>query len=72
MSEIALGWSTFNGDHMAMYGINAGLPKTVVKEMVNIIKNIYPSVADILANIVNTPISPRIIKFYSSNGRNYR
>lgn len=60
MSEIALGWSTFNGDHMAMYGINAGLPKTVVKETVNYYKNIYPSVADILANIVNTPISPEL------------
>ncbi|HOE15388.1 MAG TPA: NAD(+) synthase, partial [Candidatus Paceibacterota bacterium] len=60
MSEVALGWSTFNGDHMAMYGINAGLPKTVVKETVNFYKNIYPSVADVLTDIVNTPISPEL------------
>jgi NAD+ synthase (glutamine-hydrolysing) len=60
MSEVALGWSTFNGDHMAMYGINAGLPKTVVKETVRYYKSIYPIVADILDSVIETPISPEL------------
>jgi NAD+ synthase (glutamine-hydrolysing) len=60
MSEVALGWATFNGDHMAMYGINAGLPKTVVKETVRYYKGIYPIVADILDSVIETPISPEL------------
>lgn len=60
MSEVALGWSTFNGDQMAMYGINAGLPKTVVKETVRYYKKIYPNIADVLDSIIDTPISPEL------------
>ena len=60
MSEVALGWSTFNGDQMAMYGINAGIPKTVVKVVVSYYKNIYPNIAEILDDILNTPISPEL------------
>ncbi len=60
LSEVALGWSTFNGDQMAMYGINAGLPKTVVKATTNYYKEIYPEVKDIIDDIVNTPISPEL------------
>lgn len=60
MSEVALGWSTFNGDQMAMYGINAGLPKTVVKEVVRYYKKIYPEIEDILDSVINTPISPEL------------
>ncbi len=60
MSEVALGWSTFNGDQMAMYGINSGLPKTVIKATVNYYKGIYPEVADILDSILETPISPEL------------
>lgn len=60
MSEVALGWSTFNGDQMAMYGINAGLPKTVVKAVVNYYKDVYPEVAKILDSILKAPISPEL------------
>ena len=60
MSEVALGWATFNGDHMAMYGMNAGLPKTVVRKTVEYYKEIYPEVSDILDSIIDTPISPEL------------
>ena len=60
MSEVALGWSTFNGDQMAMYGINSGLPKTVIKETVRYYKKIYPNIADVLDSIIDTPISPEL------------
>lgn len=60
MSEVALGWSTFNGDQMAMYGINAGLPKTAVRAVVGYYKTVYPVVADILDSILETPISPEL------------
>lgn len=60
MSEVALGWSTFNGDQMAMYGMNAGLPKTVVRKVVEYYKEIYPEVSDILDSIIDTPISPEL------------
>ena len=60
MSEVALGWSTFNGDQMAMYGLNAGLPKTVVREMVRFYINIYPELKDCLLSVIGTPISPEL------------
>ena len=60
MSEVALGWSTFNGDQMAMYAINSGLPKTVVKATVAYYKEVYPEVADILDSVIETPISPEL------------
>lgn len=60
MSEVALGWSTFNGDQMAMYGMNAGLPKTVVRAVVEFYKSIYPEVSHILNSILETPISPEL------------
>lgn len=44
MSEIALGWSTFNGDHMSMYNLNSGLPKTTIKALVKYFITIYPKV----------------------------
>lgn len=60
MSEIALGWSTFNGDQMAMYGLNAGLPKTAVRELVNYFKRIYPEIESELNEVVSMPISPEL------------
>ncbi|HQC74985.1 MAG TPA: NAD(+) synthase [Bacilli bacterium] len=60
MSEIALGWSTFNGDHMAMYGLNAGITKTVVIETVRFYKTIFPEVRKILDLIIDAPISPEL------------
>lgn len=60
MSEVALGWSTFNGDQMAMYGMNSGLPKTAIKAVTAYYKSIYPEVSDILDSILDTPISPEL------------
>ncbi|MGP1570245.1 MAG: NAD(+) synthase [Eubacteriales bacterium] len=63
MSEIALGWCTYNGDHMSMYSVNGGIPKTVIREIVKDCaenaKN--KELADALTGIVNLPISPELI-----------
>ena len=63
LSELALGWATYNGDHMSMYGVNAAVPKTLVKHLViheaNMISNTI--VSETLLDVVNTPISPELI-----------
>jgi NAD+ synthase (glutamine-hydrolysing) len=59
-SEIALGWATFNGDQMAMYGINAGIPKTVVRKMVSWYEQIYPEAKEMLEEVVHAPITPEL------------
>ena len=62
LSEIALGWATYNGDHMSMYGVNAGVPKTLVRSLVVwAAKNRFESVKDILLDIADTPISPELL-----------
>lgn len=61
MSEIALGWSTYNGDQMSMYGINCGIPKTLVKFMVSgYAMYKLPELKEVLLDIVNTPITPEL------------
>lgn len=61
LSELALGWCTYNGDQMSMYGINAGIPKTMVRFMIeNFAKYKYPELSDCLMDIVNMPISPEL------------
>lgn len=64
LSELALGWCTYNGDHMSMYGINAGVPKTLVKALVARVAVKYKAeneiVSQILFDIVDTPISPEL------------
>ena len=62
LSEIALGFMTYNGDQMSMYGINAGLPKTLVRFMVEMYSNVHENLKDILMDIVFTPVSPELIK----------
>lgn len=62
LSELALGWATYNGDHMSMYGVNAGVPKTLVKHLVAYYADCADNrVKDILADIIDTPISPELI-----------
>ena len=63
LSELALGWATYNGDHMSMYGMNAGIPKTLVRHLVQweAEHNYDAATRDILLDIVNTPISPELI-----------
>jgi NAD+ synthase (glutamine-hydrolysing) len=63
MSEIALGWSTYNADHMSMYNPNCGVPKTLVQSLVRYFADeiYYDSVSDILHDICDTPISPELL-----------
>lgn len=63
MSELALGWATYNGDHMSMYGVNGGVPKTMVKCLVSWVatRELSGASSEILIDIVNTPISPELI-----------
>lgn len=61
LSELALGWATYNGDHISMYGINAGIPKTLVRYLVEWFATTDANIADTLADICDTPISPELI-----------
>jgi len=60
LSEVALGWSTYNGDHISMYGLNATIPKTLIKYVIEYFKY-KRDIADILEDILNTPISPELL-----------
>ncbi|MCM1109472.1 MAG: NAD(+) synthase [Clostridium sp.] len=63
LSELALGWATYNGDHMSMYGVNTSVPKTLVKHLVTwVAGTLTESLArETLLDIVDTPISPELI-----------
>lgn len=66
LSELALGWATYNGDHMSMYGVNCGVPKTLVRYLVEWFADRHRAagdiaVADTLADIVDTPVSPELL-----------
>ena len=63
LSELALGWATYNGDHMSMYGVNCGVPKTLVKYLVEwyASQNSETGIAATLRDIINTPISPELL-----------
>lgn len=63
LSELALGWATYNGDHMSMYGVNAGVPKTLIKYLVKFVAISEDSdeTRSILLDIIDTPISPELI-----------
>lgn len=63
LSELALGWATYNGDHMSMYGVNAGIPKTLIRHIVQWIANnlVDEFTKEVLLDIVATPISPELI-----------
>lgn len=63
LSELALGWCTYNADHMSMYGVNAGVPKTLIRWMIeSVMENeLFPQVNDILKDILATPISPELL-----------
>ncbi len=61
LSELCLGWCTYNGDHMSMYGVNASIPKTLVRYLVEAYAEIYPITAESLNDISATPISPELL-----------
>lgn len=63
LSELALGWATYNGDHMSMYGVNASIPKTLVRYLVNwvALTGLDADSKATLLDIIDTPISPELI-----------
>ncbi|MBR5744317.1 MAG: NAD(+) synthase, partial [Muribaculaceae bacterium] len=63
LSELALGWATYNGDHMSMYGVNAGVPKTLVRHLVKwyATQTENEATRDALLDILATPISPELL-----------
>ena len=61
LSELALGWATYNGDHMSMYGVNSGIPKTLVIYLTRYFASIMPEVESVLLDIIDTPISPELV-----------
>ena len=62
LSELALGWATYNGDHMSMYGVNGGIPKTLIQYLVRYFAQLpqYAAVSETLIDVVETPISPEL------------
>ena len=63
LSELALGWCTYNADHMSMYGVNCGVPKTLVRWMIDSImeNDIFRASSAVLRDILDTPISPELL-----------
>ena len=63
MSELALGWATYNGDHMSMYGVNAGVPKTLVRHLVKYYADTCgdKELSEVLEDILDTPVSPELL-----------
>lgn len=63
LSELALGWCTYNGDHMSMYGVNASIPKTLIRWMIDAISETdsFAASRDVLKDILDTPISPELL-----------
>ena len=63
MSELALGWATYNGDHMYMYGVNASVPKTLVRHLVHYYADTCedPSLKEVLYDVLDTPVSPELL-----------
>ncbi len=62
LSELAMGWCTYNGDHMSMYGVNASVPKTLVRYLVDYASSVSDEkTAEVLNDILNTPVSPELL-----------
>lgn len=63
MSELALGWATYNGDHMSMYGVNASVPKTLVRHLVRNYADTCGNdeLAEVLLDVLDTPVSPELL-----------
>lgn len=63
LSELALGWATYNGDHMSMYGVNSGVPKTLVRYLVKYVADTCgdDELKSVLLNVLDTPVSPELL-----------
>ena len=70
MSELALGWCTYNGDQMSMYGVNASVPKTLLRCVLETLMEdpCFTAVRDVISDILETPISPELLPAGSSGG----
>lgn len=67
LSEIALGFATYNGDHMSMYNVNASLPKTLIRVLLHDYALKYNRLANVIKRIIDTPISPELLPNYNGN-----
>ena len=71
LSELALGWATYNGDHMSMYGVNADIPKTLVRHLVDHVArdnmNKDEDLMHVLDDILDTPVSPELLPAVQGN-----
>ena len=66
LSELAMGWCTYNGDHMSMYAVNTSIPKTLVRTLVDMIghdmdENGFAGLAPVIEDIIDTPVSPELL-----------
>lgn len=62
LSELALGWATYNADHMSMYGVNASVPKTLVRHLVRYAADVFGGeIAEVLLDVLDTPVSPELL-----------
>ena len=63
MSELALGWATYNGDHMSMYGVNSSVPKTLVRHLVRYFADTCgeKELSEVLLDVLDTPVSPELL-----------
>ena len=63
LSELALGWATYNGDHMSMYAVNSSVPKTLVRYLVLYYAETSgdQTLADVLMDVLDTPVSPELL-----------
>jgi NAD+ synthase (glutamine-hydrolysing) len=63
LSELALGWATYNGDHMSMYAVNVGVPKTLVRHLVRYYADTLASAEaqEVLLDVLDTPVSPELL-----------
>ncbi|MDR0933317.1 MAG: NAD(+) synthase [Victivallales bacterium] len=62
LSEIALGWSTYNGDHMSMYAVNCSIPKTLIRFLIdNVAERAESELANVLRDVIATPVSPELL-----------
>ena len=63
LSELALGWATYNGDHMSMYGVNASIPKTLIRHLVRYVADTaeHPLLREALLDVLDTPVSPELL-----------
>lgn len=61
LSELALGWCTYNGDHMSSYTVNASIPKTLVRRLVAYEAERLPALGDVLRDVLDTPVSPELL-----------